>query len=440
MARASRAALPWLPAGALLLLFLLRVAGPAAVTPTHGFSAYFTAARLVREGADAARFYDDAWFWDQTVRLGFAGTEDIYNANPPVTALLLWPLSSLAPSTARVLWTTLNLLFLGLALAITLRALRAPPVAGALGLALLALAQPVRAEMQLGQAYALLLLGMAALLWAYLAGRDPAVGLILGLLLIGKTAGLLLPLLLLGQRRWRALGWTALTIAGVALLTLPLFGLTAWRAYIAALRSIGAQPWVAVTAYQDLPGLLAHLLRPDAQWNPQPLWAAPRLAAPLLALTALSLVAATGWATWRADPEARRDRALTFAAWLSLTLVLSPVSEDYHFTLLFVPLAILLLDWSAIRPGGPRTALLLLALILLTAPLPYTRPDLAAGAWALLAYPRLYGALALWAAALLALRRERAHQHRLPVPRWRDVDEEAANVASVWARRGIGGG
>jgi len=403
MARAFRIVLPWLPACALLLFFLLRVALPAATTPTHGFSAYFTAARLIREGADPARFYDDAWFWEQTVRLGFAGAEDIYNANPPVTALLLWPLASFAPPTARMLWTGLNLLFLGLALTLTLHTLRAPPAAGACGLALLTLAQPVREEVRLGQAYALLLLGLAAFLWAYLAGHDRAVGVVFGLILITKTAGLLLPLLLLGQRRWRALGWTLLTMAAVALLTLPRIGLDAWRSYAAALRGVGTQPWVAVTAYQDVPGLLAHLLRPDARWNPQPLWEVPWLVTPLLAIVALLLIAVTSWATWRAGPAS----APAFAAWLCLTLSLSPVSEEYHFVLLLLPLAILLLDCVTTRPGWPCAALLLVALVLLAAPLPYKQAELAAGARALLAYPRLYGALALWAAALLAIRRER---------------------------------
>lgn len=403
MARRMRIALPWLAACALLFSFLLGIALPAATTPTHGFSAYYTAARLIREGADPARFYDDAWFWEQTVRLGFAGAEDIYNANPPVTALLLWPLASFAPSTARMFWTGLNLLFLGLALWLTLRTLRAPPAAGAFGLALITLAQPAREEVRLGQAYALLLLGLAAFLWAYLAGNDRAVGIIFGLLLIAKTAGLLLPLLLLGQRRWRALGWTLLTMVAVALLTLPRFGLDSWRTYTIALRKVGTQPWIAVTAYQDVPGLLAHLLRLDPQWNPQPLWEVPWIVTPLLTLVALVLIAATGWATWRAGTAS----APAFAAWLCLTLILSPVSEEYHFVLLLLPLAVLLLDWMTNRPGWPRAALLLVALVLLTAPLPYKQPELAVGARAFLAYPRLYGAFALWTAAVLAMRLER---------------------------------
>ena len=358
----------------------------------------------MRAGADPARFYDDDWFFAATQRIVDGRAGDIYNTNTPVTALLLAPLVGLAPARARVAWTLLNLCFLGLALAVTLRATRGDRLAGALGLGLLALYQPVAQQLYHGQAYALVLLGEAAILWAYLARREALAGGVLGLLLIGKTAGLLLPLLLLAQRRWRALGALLLAVAAVGLGTLPWLGLAAWRVYAAELLRFRGRPEIAVTAYQDLPGLLAHLFRPDPRWNPTPLLDAPRLATALLLPLALALVAPTLLATWRADPAARRGRALPFAAWMCLTVILSPVSEGYHFTLLLVPIAILLADWREVRPAPGRAALTLLGVGLLAAPLPYQDPRLAAGAWALCAYPRLYGALILWALALLALR------------------------------------
>src|SRR5262249_1808481 len=150
------------------------------------------------------------------------------NTNTPVTSLLFAPLVGLAPATARALWVGLNVLFLGLALLVTLRATRGGLLAGAAGLVLLALYQPVAEQVHLGQAYTLALLWQAVVLWASLARRDAVAGSVLGLMLIGKTAGLLLPLLLLAQRRWRALGWMVLMIAGVVLLTLPWLGVGAW--------------------------------------------------------------------------------------------------------------------------------------------------------------------------------------------------------------------
>lgn len=412
MSRARRPAPAWLLAAALVAWLLARVALPAATHLTYGFSAYYTAARLVREGQPAARLYDDAWFRTQTVRLGLAGAEDIFYVNPPPAALLFWPLAGLTPRQARALWTALNLTCLALAWWGLLRLTRGGPLAGALGLALLAVYEPVRAELQLGQAYALLLLAAVALLWAYLAGRDDVAGVLLGLMLAVKTAGILLPVLFVAQRRWRALAWTAATGAGVAALSLPVLGLAAWRTYAGLLLRFGARPELAVTAYQDLPGLVAHLFRPDAAWNPAPLLAAPLVAAALAPLAALALVALTFAATARPDPRDRHAQMLGFAAWLTLTLVLSPVSEEYHYTVLLAPLAVALAGWRDLRPGWPALALIVVGVALVAAPLPYKSPVLAAGARALLAYPKLYGALALWAGTLVTLRRVAATSTR----------------------------
>ncbi|HEX5505750.1 MAG TPA: glycosyltransferase family 87 protein [Thermomicrobiales bacterium] len=405
MSRARRLAPAWLLAAALVAWLLARVALPAATQLTYGFSAYYTAARLVREGRPAARLYDDAWFRAQTARLGLAGAEDIFNVNPPPAALLFWPLAGLTPREARALWTAVNLLCLALAWWGLVRLTRAGPVAGALGLALLAVYEPARAELHLGQAYALLLLAAVALLWAYVAGRDGPAGVLLGLMLAVKTAGILLPLLFVAQRRWRALAWTAATVAGAAMLSVPVLGLAAWRTYAGLLLRFGGRPELAVTAYQDLPGLLAHLFRFDAVWNPAPLVAAPLLATALLPPLALGLVALTFWATARPDPRDRHARALGFAAWLTLTLILSPVSEDYHYTVLLAPLAVALAGWRDLRPGWPALVLLVVGVALVAAPLPYKSPALADGARALLAYPKLYGALALWSGTLVTLRR-----------------------------------
>ncbi|HVC34155.1 MAG TPA: glycosyltransferase family 87 protein [Chloroflexota bacterium] len=389
------------------LAFLLLVARPAATHLTHGFSAYDTAARLLLEGQSPIRFYDDDWFRQQTIRLGFAGADDIYNLNPPTTALLLWPLAGLDPISAKVAWTALNLSFLALALFGLVHLTRGGLPAAVVGVVIVAVFQPVREEIGLGQAYALLLALEVALLWADQTRRDPVVGLVLGTMLSFKTAGIALPGLLLAQRRWRALDWTALTGAAIVAITLPWLGVEAWGRYLSLLSRFGGQPEIAVTAYQDLPGVWLHLFRFDQIWNPAPLVVLPWLALILLAATAFGLVGYTTRVTWATEPPSAQARTLAFAAWASLSLVLSPVSEDYHYTLLLVPIAIVLADWRD-SPRSWRTATILaLAVFLVGAPLPYKAPALTAGAWALLAYPKLYGALLIWWLSVSALRRDK---------------------------------
>ena len=184
---------------------------------------------------------------------------------------------------------------------------------------------------------------------------------------------------------------------------------------------------MAVAAYQDLPGLVWHLLRPDPRWNPAPALAALRLAAALAIALPLTLMAATFLLTRRADPRCRRTDALALAAWMTLTIILSPVSEDYHYTLLLVPIVILLAYWRDAGPGRPALIALALGVALIGAPLPYKDPALSVGARALLAYPKLYGALVLWAVALFALRR--------PAPRTAQVASAALPAPQPRAAR-----
>lgn len=205
-----------------VLVFAWWVVRPAANQLTYGFSAYYTASRLVREGWSVGDFYDNRWFRSQTDRLGFVGAEDIYNLNPPTTALFFWPLSTLAPKESKAVWTGLNVVILGLALGGLIRTVRGGPVEVAIGVVLIALFQPVREDLRLGQVYLLLLALEVALLWAYLERRDSVAGLCLGLAIGLKTAGVGLLILLVSRQRWRALGWTAFTVGGVVALSMLL--------------------------------------------------------------------------------------------------------------------------------------------------------------------------------------------------------------------------
>jgi hypothetical protein len=196
-----------------------------------------------------------------------------------------------------------------------------------------------------------------------------------------------------------------LAIVAASLLVL---GVGPWLRYAALLGRFGTHPELAVTAYQDVPGLFLHLFRPDDTWNPSPLLAAPVLATFLIVASALTMVGLTLRQTWWLDPASRRARALAFAAWVTLDVVLSPVSEDYHYVLELAPIAILLADWRDARPGRRWLAILVIGIGLIGAPLPYKVASLAMGGWSLLAYPKLYGALLLWGLAFSALHRERS--------------------------------
>jgi hypothetical protein len=418
---------------------------------SDGFASYYTAARLVAEGANISQFYNDAWFGAQIASRGIP-VRDIFNPNVPTTALLFAPLTPFDYITARIIWTMFNaLLFAGtLALLLYEAGLRGVWVPGAVILALLY--QPLYASFNQGQAYVLVFALMVAAWWAYRRGCAALLGLILALLLLGKTAGALFWPLLLARRR-RALAWSAAFTFLLALVSLPRIGAGAWLTFIDSLRIFSAHPSLAVTAYQSQSGFFRHLFTFDPQWNPAPLVNAPILGTwlPLLgfvvvvsvsmyvttsrpsttddrpsttfrlpssvarlalaarrlpssvarlALTACRrlsfVVRPSSFVPRPPSPVSRPD--LAFAMFTSANIILSPMSLDYHYTTLLLPI-IVLVTWARNQDSGWVWAALALAVTLIAANLPYRAAWLSEGAWAFLAYPKLYGALLLWGIA-----------------------------------------
>jgi hypothetical protein len=360
-----------------------------ATRPSSGFVAYFTASRLLCAGPEPSRFYDDAVF-ATAVRRITPGVFDIFNVNPPTTSLLMLPFAGLGYPQARIAWTLLSLASVAATCLFLLResGLRGAWLAASIALVLTF--QPLAANLAQGQAYGVLL-GLLAVAWyGFRRRRDIPLGVALGLAGVLKTMGGLLWLLLLFERRWRSLAWAAATVLAVALASLPWLGVDAWRTYLGHLPELASRPTIAVTAYQSLPGLLRHLLTLDVQWSPNPLTAAPRLAALLGMALAAAMIALP---LYTALPKDERD--LSFAGFVFAGLALTPYSMDYHYTLALLPI-FALLPWVREQRRFLVWVVFIVAVVLIGADFPYRSPRLAAGALALLAYPKLAGACLLW--------------------------------------------
>jgi hypothetical protein len=397
---AGRIAL-FLLALAATLWLVFGVAIPASTEVTNGFAAYYTASRLIREGVSASRFYDDDWFLAQTIRLGFGRARDIYNLNPPTAALILWPLADLDPVRAKQVWTWTNLVFLGLACL----ALAASEPGGqrirklALALAFVGSFEPVAEQVRLGQAYALLLVIEAGFVWALGRKSDLAAGAALAIMVALKTAGLAFPALLAIRRRWIVLTGTVLGIAAVVGVTSAVLGGSAWTAYASALADAGSHREIAVTAYQSVPGFLAHLFRFDHEWNRAPLADVPWIVLPVTVVSCTGMIGLTAWRCWTPQSGGGPEPA-ALAAWAMLSIILNPAAADYHYALAIVP-AFLLLSKSTKQPVDRATlGLVSIGIVLIGAPWPQRLFSMTDGPAALLAYPRLYGGLMLWALAL----------------------------------------
>lgn len=384
-------------AGALGLLAgsLARIMDPA----TQGaflpdYLAHWTGGRLLLDGAD--NLYDpEAQAELQERELGVK-VPLAWFVSLPVVAALYAPLALIPYNLSGVLWFALNsallwwcfrsLRFLAPRLfqhrrkAILLCALAAPPTFEALGS---------------GQDSAFVLAVWLIGVRLFSNGYPAWAGAVLGLGFAKPQLVLVVPLVLLAARSYRALATFIVTVGAVAAASLALVGIGGIREWTAALASPlymaevqEGQAWKMT----GLPSLVQSLL--PAEWG--------QAVAPVLTLVSLPLGAAVLLAVLLRHGKTADIKTVLIAT-LATSLTFSPHLATYD-AVLFIPVAVFLLDR---QPTAGLRAAVVLAFVLmwLVAPL-----HVAAGTspW-LSALDAPWSALplaALWMASLRALRSE----------------------------------
>jgi len=371
-----------------ILIFLVTVVFPSSNRITHGFAAYYTASRLVLGHRGGPIFYDDKAFEAEVESLADGRARDIYWANPPTTTLMMMPLAALSMGTARSAWTGISLILLFLAITLFGFVIFKTPFqtkAFYVSTSILWLSPPVAENFQYGQAYVMLLGFYAIALFALGSSLDWLAGCCLGLALALKASGLPLLVLFILQGRWRLVAWALISLVVLALFSIPWVGIDTWQVYLfEMIPKFLEDPVIAVTAYQTIPGFVRHLFTYHEIWNPSPLANWPAFAKLFSLIIAFTLVGVAGLYSRRAAPE------WTFCVGLLLSVILVPAAEQHHYVLLFP--AFLLAVHSPLVSKVP----LYIAAGLIIVPLMFTTKEFSTGWWALLAYPRLYGALILF--------------------------------------------
>ena len=311
---------PWLVGLAVtaILVTVLSVGATLFVagdTLGYDFRAYHEAARRVLDGQP---------LYDPTAEV--AGPQGVYLYPPPFVLLAL-PFAILDVGAASMAWIAASLV----AFAVGVRLL---PVSAGVRWATILLAGlswPFVYAVKLGQVGPLLFL-LFAMTWRWL--ERPAV---LGSVTALGTVVKLQPALLFGwallQRRWTVLVTGFAALALLALVALPVTGLSAWADYLSLLGRV-SDP--IATPHNFTPGAIAY-----QSGIPHGVASAIQLVSTALALTALALAAV------RCTPDASLLVAVV------VSQLISPVLWDHYAMLLLLPVA-WLLDrghlWAALVP------------------------------------------------------------------------------------------
>jgi len=375
-------------AAMVLALFTVFSAG----SMTHGFVSYYTASKLLVSGELGPLAYDDRWFGEAVQRITASSVREIFIPNPPPMALMALPLAGLDAQRARAAWliVSLGLFIAAVAALANYQALRNRDLSIPVILLML-LAPSVFTNLRIGQGYLIVFALFAAVSVLLLRGRDRAAGVCLGALLALKTSGVAMLVLLIARRRWAVVAAALATAAVVAIAITPFIDFGMWLIYPFQVRAYVERPASAVTAYQTTLGLFRHLCIADPQWNPSPAADCGPIAFVLPPL----LIGAATMVTMVLAVRAKRAEAW-IAAGAALSVLSLPAIAEPHFVLMAIPLALLPLTPWQLAPVA----------FLLIVPLEFTAERFTVGWAALLAYPRLYAAWALWGLSIRALVRE----------------------------------
>lgn len=340
---------------------------------------------------------------------------------PPLSAVLLRPLTRGGYMGAQNVWTALGLVALALLGTLALRIAGRSTAAFVALSGVLLLYQPLAANFEAGQIN--LLVVLAAWL-AFVFDREshaPAAGAALALAAHLKFSPVVLVLYFVVRGRVRTLAWSA--AFGLVLLGATWIGAgpgptrTFFERVLPAYSSLGRlqvpddmRPEALVLPNANDPVRAFSLYPAIRVLNQAPTalagyWAALAGRSAAFALRVVQALLALLWGTtlwraWRARRARREDGGTLFGAFTCLVLLTGPILWQHHLVWLIPPIVILVAALA--RGGWPRSATVLGGSgIVLTASAFHYNPLVVTGPGVPWSYTQLAGIVALWAALLL---------------------------------------
>jgi len=400
----SASCLEYLLLLALVGAFLWRGFVPAWKSLNTDFPDYYLAARLYHQGYPLQQVYDWTWIQRQKDHAGIDRPIVAFALLTPFSLLPVLPFASQPPLAAKHIWLLVNLVLLLLTLWFLCRmtTLGARRVAILTFLAII----PLCTNFLYGQEYVLLLFLFTLAAWAYLADRPTISGTILAVGGALKIYPALFVFFFVRKKQWRAA--FALCVGSLALwlLSIGLFGFETVRIYLVEvlpwpLRGEGQDPYSV--SWNSLTALLHRLFIAEPELNPHPLAHLPvayaflqPICQGLIFVPLLGLMSAS-------RAEVGREK-LDWGCYVALLLMLStnPASYDFIGLVLAGPLVV---DYLSDASRNWEAAAVIALCAFVGFPIYHWMPRSPVGWQTLLAFPRLWGLMALWTCLFVVLAR-----------------------------------
>jgi hypothetical protein len=363
------------------------------------FPNYYLTARLAHERYDTSRVYE--WVWLQREKDHRSLDIPAVGMIPitPFSTLAMWPLTALPALAAKHVWIIANLaLLVPLCWFIhSLTKLSYCRIA-----LVLAFSLPLHRNLLYGQFYVFLLALIVAGCWCYVKEHYVLSGSLIAVAAACKIFPVLLVVLLLRRRSWRALASFAVTGIGAAALSIAVFGWNVHRTYLQqvlpwALHGEAMPPYIPSSA--SISSLLHYLLLSEPQWNPHP-WHNSLLLYALLQPALQMLLLAPAILLVRRDDHTPKRIIIEWSGLLTASLAISTIPASYNFVLMVFPVCALA---DLLIRRGMKVRFIALIIAYLGIGFPMSAPGRPNGLAILLFAPRLFLMIAVLVGIYLLL-------------------------------------
>jgi hypothetical protein len=377
---------------ALLSVLVYRGIVPAFTQLDTDFPNYYTAGKIVAEGGEVTKMYDDEWFQQQMQANGIAQAGK-FSPFPPPTALLFVPFASFDPLTALRAMTVLNCCALLLCIVLLTRVIQLSTIESTV-FCLLSGVGLINC-FRFGQLYLVVSLSILLGYYLYTRNRPVLAGVCLGILVPVKYFPIAFILSFAMMKQWRLVLSSLVTIFLVCLAGVLVLGTEIHMQYLNSvlgnhLLSHFTHQDLFSPAFQSWDSLLRRLFVYDELLNPKPFVDSHAAFLSLKSAIIALFVALTSYALQRIWRNGRQENiSLAFPLLGILALLIAPGSATYHYLLLWFPVGFLLNTlWNEGRRGIVWWTLALYALIGFI-PYGFFRQFDGHGILTLMAYPRL---------------------------------------------------
>ena len=327
----------------LSLFLLIRGVVSAMESVDTDFPNYYTSARLLIDGGDLSRLYDDSWFQNQIYKYGMNQLGK-FAPYPPITAFIMTPLVFFSPGNALRVWTLFNVVLLLILVYLMSRITNRSWLWAAI-LVLLS-GHALANNFRFGQFYLLLTVLIISGYRYWIQGEQVKGGMLLGIGAAIKYFPILFFLEFIGRREWKIVLAGVLTITFLTTVGIIVLGPALHEQFL--LHVLGQHLEGNIEdpfspTFQSWNSLFSRLFIFDPTRNPNPLIDSAAAYGLCLCsvyfLVVISLIVAFSRSNHRFGDSARN---IQFALLGVSGLLLLPASATYHFLLLALPVALLL--------------------------------------------------------------------------------------------------